>query len=131
MLRGMLGAAWTARSERLGVSGSCECGGALRFRQHQRWAIHTVLPGREVAVEVQYGQCEQCHRGGVPLLAEMRVDEKGFTEGLQELALLAGVMEPYAPARDELLGRFGGVGVGAGEIARVGRPGGGRAEQKA
>jgi hypothetical protein len=29
MLRGMLGAAWTARSERLGVSGSCGCGGRL------------------------------------------------------------------------------------------------------
>jgi hypothetical protein len=72
-LRGMLGAAWTARSERLGVKGSCECRGQLRFRQHQRWSTHTVLPGREVAVEVQYGQCEQCHRGGVPVLAEMQV----------------------------------------------------------
>jgi len=129
MLRGMLGAAWTARSERLGVSGSCECGGRLRFRQHQRWAIHTVLPGREVAVEVQYGQCRQCHRGGVPLLAEMRVDEKGFTEGLQELALLAGVMEPYASARDELLGRFAGVSVSAEKIERLVRQEGQRAEQ--
>src|SRR5437867_12983364 len=52
-LRGMLGAAWTARSERLGVSGTCGCGGAVRFRQHQRWAVHTVLPGRDVGVEVQ------------------------------------------------------------------------------
>ena len=51
-----------------------------------------MLPGREVAVAVQYGQCERCHGGQVPVLAEMRVDEKGFTEGLQELALLAGVM---------------------------------------
>jgi hypothetical protein len=81
MLRGMLGAAWTARSERLTVSGSCPCGGALRFRQHQRGTAHTVLPGRDVGVEVQYGQCERCHRGQVPVLAEMRVDEKGFTEG--------------------------------------------------
>jgi len=119
MLRGMLGAAWTARSERLGVSGNCACGGALRFRQHQRWAVHTVLPGREVGVEVQYGQCERCHRGQVPVLAEMRVDEKGFTEGLQELALVAGVMEPYAAARDELLGRFAGVAVSAEKIERL------------
>jgi hypothetical protein len=129
MLRGMLGAAWTARSERLGVSGSCECGGPLRFRQHQRWAIHTVLPGREVAVEVQYGQCEQCHRGRVPLLAEMRADEKGFTQGLQELALLAGVMEPYAAARDELLGRFAGVWVSAEKIERLVAQEGRRAER--
>src|SRR2546422_10622892 len=45
MLRGMLGAAWTARSERLGVSGSWGWGGALRFRQHQRWEGHTVWAG--------------------------------------------------------------------------------------
>ena len=37
--RRILGAAWTARSERLGVSGSCGCGGTLRFRQHQCWLL--------------------------------------------------------------------------------------------
>ena len=77
MLRGILGAAWTAHSERLGVSGSCECGGTLQFRQHQRWQVHTVLAGRDVRVEVQYGHCAACHGGRVPVLAEMRVDEKG------------------------------------------------------
>ena len=129
MLRGMLGAAWTARSERLGVSGSCECGSRLGFRQHQHWVIHSVLPGREVAVEAQYGQCERCHRGRVPVLAEMRVDDKGFTEELQELALLAGVMEPYAPARDELLGRFAGVAVSVEKIERLVAEEGRRAER--
>jgi len=129
MLRGILGAAWTARSERLGVSGSCECGGPLRFRQHQHWVIHSVLPGREVAVEVQYGQCGECHRGRAPLLTEMRIDEKGFTEGLQELALLAGVIEPYAAARDELLGRFAGVSVSAEKIERLIAQEGQRAER--
>lgn len=129
VLRGMLGAAWTARSERLGVSGSCECGGTLQFRQHQRWQVHTVLPGRDVRVAVQYGQCAACHGGRVPVLAEMRVDEKGFTEGLQELALLAGVMEPYAPARDELLGRFAGVSVSAEKIERLVEQEGQRAQR--
>jgi hypothetical protein len=119
MLRGMLGAAWTARSERLGVQGHCGCGGTLRFRQHQHGEVHTVLPGRDVRVEVQYGQCERCHRGHVPVLAEIGVDEKGFTAGLQELALLAGVMEPYAPGRDELLGRFAGVAVSVEKIERL------------
>src|SRR6266496_6055660 len=119
MLRGVLGAAWTARSERLGVNGSCACGGALRFRQHQRRAVHTILPGRDVAVAVQYGQRERCRRGQVPVLAEMRVDEKGFTEGLQELALLAGVMEPYQVGHEELLGRFAGVAVSVEKVERL------------
>ena len=129
MLRGILGAAWTARSERLGVSGSCGCGGVVRFRQHQRWAVHTVLPGREVAVVAQYGQCERCHGGQVPVLKEMGVDEKGFTAGLQELALLAGVMEPFAGARDELLGRFAGVAVSTEKIERLVVEEGRRAER--
>lgn len=129
MLRGMLGAAWTARSERLGVAGHCDCGGTLRFRQHQPWEVHTVLPGRDVRIAAQYGQCERCHRGRVPVLAEMRVDEKGFTEGLQELALLAGVMEPYAEARDVLLGRFAGVAVSAEKIERLVEREGQRAER--
>ena len=129
MLRGMLGAAWTARSERLGVSGRCACGGVVGFRQHQHGAVHTILPGRDVGVEVQYGQCERCHRGRVPVLAEMRVDEKGFTEGLQELALLAGVMEPYQVGHEELLGRFAGVSVSAEKIERLVAQEGQRAEQ--
>jgi hypothetical protein len=129
MLRKLLGAALTARSERLGVGGRCGCGGVLRFRQHQHWAVHTVLPGREVAVAVQYGQCEECHRGQVPVLQELRVDEKGFTEGLQELAVVAGVMEPYAVARDELLGRFAGVMVSVEKIERLVEQEGARAER--
>lgn len=119
LLRGILGLAWTARSERLGITGSCGCGGELRFRQHQRRQVHTMLPGREVAVTVQYGQCERCHRGQVPVLAEIGVDEKGFTAGLQELALLAGVLEPYAAGRDELLQRFAGVAVSVEKIERL------------
>src|SRR5438093_1557348 len=129
MLRGMLGAAWTARSERLGVSGRCACGGVVGFRQQQDWRVHTILPGRDVGVEVQYGQCERCHRGRVPVLAEMRVDEKGFTEGLQELALLAGVMEPYQASHEELLGRFAGVSVSAEKIEALVAQEGQRAEQ--
>src|SRR2546426_11989732 len=64
MLRGMLGAAWTARSERLVVSGRCEGGAPLRFRQHRRGAIHAQSPGREVAGEVQDGRQQPGHRGG-------------------------------------------------------------------
>jgi hypothetical protein len=129
MLRGVLGAAWTARSERLGVHGECGCGGALRFRQHQPWVVHTLLAGRDVAVEVQYGRCERCHRGRTPVLTEIGVDEKGFTAGLQELALLAGVLEPYAPGRDELLQRFAGVTVSVAKIERLVAQEGDRAQE--
>jgi hypothetical protein len=45
------------------------------------------------------------------------------------LALLAGVMEPYAPARDELLGRFAGVSVSVEKIERLVAEEGRRAER--
>src|SRR5438552_1532421 len=71
MLRGVLGAAWTARSERLGVSGRCACGGGVGFRQHQHWAVHTILPGRDVAAR---GRGCVGSEGGV-ILGEGRGEE--------------------------------------------------------
>jgi hypothetical protein len=110
-LREVLGAAWTARAERLGVTSACGCGGRYQFRQHRPAAIHTVLAGRDVAVRVVYGQCERCHGGVRPLMADLGVDAEGFTPALRELGVLASVIEPYEAASSELLERFAGVRV--------------------
>ena len=48
---------------------------------------------------------------------------------MQELALLAGVIEPYAPARDEMVGRFAGVTVSVEKIERWVAQEGPRAER--
>lgn len=110
-LREVLGVAWTARAERLGVDGACGCGGRHQFRQRRPMTLHTVLAGREVAVRLLYGQCAACHTGVRPLLRDLGVDAEGFTPGLRELAVLASVVEPYEAASRELLGRFAGVTV--------------------
>lgn len=110
-LREVLGAAWTARAERVGITGQCRCGGPYQFRQRRPMQVHTVLPGRDVAVRVPYGQCEACHAGVRPLVAALGVDAEGFTPALRELAVLASVVEPYEAASSELLGRFAGVTV--------------------
>jgi len=110
-LREVLGAAWTARADRLGVEGRCACGGAQQFRQRRPMRLQTVLPGRDVSVRLPYGQCEACHTGVRPLLSDLGVDAEGFTPGLRELAVLASVVEPYEAASRELLGRFAGVTV--------------------
>jgi hypothetical protein len=115
-LRKALGLALTNRSEQLGVDGECRCGGRIEFRQRRDFQLHTVLAGRDVDVWIQYGQCESCRKGWFPLLSEMRVDREGFTQSLQELSTLAGVMEPYGPASEELLGRFTGVKVSSEKI---------------
>ncbi len=73
--------------------------------------LHTVLPGRDVAVRVVYEQCDRCQAGVRPLLADVGADPEGFTPGLRELAVLASVVEPYEAASAEVLGRFAGVHV--------------------
>ncbi len=71
-LREVLGKALSQRSERLGVSGACECGASMEFRQHRAFRVHTVLAGRDVELSVVYAQCCECRQGKYPLLEEMR-----------------------------------------------------------
>ncbi len=126
-LRQALGVALTARAERLGVSATCPCGGAVTFRQHRPTRVHTVLPGRDVEATVVYGQCGACQRGTWPVLREIGVDGEGFTPALQALATLAAVVEPYEPASTELLGRMAGVGVSTEKMQALVRDEGARA----
>ena len=111
-LRRVLGEALTARAARLGMPGTCgACGGAPDFRQHRTVQVHTVLPGRDVETTLVYGQCGQCQTGVRPLLQELGTDAEGFTPALQQMATLAGVIEPYEAASTELLGRLASVTV--------------------
>ena len=127
-LRALLGQALTARADALGGAGACACGGRVQFRQRRPARLHTVLPGRDVDVRAVYGQCAACHRGHWPVLAEVGVDGAGFTVGLQELAALAAVLEPYEPASAVLLQRLAGVGVSAAKLQAVVQQEGDRAE---
>lgn len=127
LLRRILGLALTARAEVLGGSGTCACGGPQQFRQRRPVRLHTVLPGRDVALRAVYGQCVRCHRGQWPVLAELGVDAEGFTVGLQELATFAAVLEPFETASTELLQRFAGVGVSAEKMQSLVRQEGERA----
>jgi hypothetical protein len=129
LVRRVLGQALTSRSERVGVGGWCECGGRVEFRQHRPFQLHTVLAGRDVDVWAVYGQCGCCHKGHWPLLRQMKVDREGFTQALQELSLLAGVIEPYGSASGELLGKFAGVVVSSEKIQSLVRQDGAKASR--
>ena len=130
LLRASLGAALTARAEALGGLGECACGGSLRFRQRRPFRVHTVLPGRDADGRAHYAQCETCHRGSWAVLDELGVDAEGFTVGLQELATLAAVLEPYDSGRDELLRRFAGVTVSGAKMQALVQQEGARAEAR-
>jgi hypothetical protein len=129
LLREILGRALSARSEKLGVEGTCACGGKLEFRQHRPVTLHTILPGRDVKVSTLYGQCDLCREGRFPLLAEMRVDSEGFTAALCELSLLAGVIEPFESASETLLGQFAGVAVSKEKVQALTLSEGNRAQE--
>lgn len=125
LLRDLLGRALSARGERLGVSGSCRsCDATVEFRERRPVTLHTVLAGRDVEVRIPYGQCRSCGSGRWPILEEMGVDAEGFSVALQELTTLAGVMEPYESASEELLGRFAGVAVSRKKIVSLVRENG-------
>lgn len=126
-LRRALGAALTARAERMGAAAACACGGTVRFRQHRPTRVHTVLPGRDVEVTAVYGQCERCRRGHWPVLRELGVDAEGFTPALQALGTLAAVVEPYETASSDLLGRMAGVTASTEKLQALVRDEGARA----
>jgi len=130
LLREILGRALSARAEKLGVKGRCECGGTLHFRQHRPVTLHTILPGRDVDVSALYGQCDRCREGRFPLLEEMRVDPEGFTPALCELSLLAGVIEPFESASETLLGQFAGVAVSKEKVQTLTLSEGKRAQEE-
>src|SRR5438552_19181933 len=67
MLRGVLGAAWAARSERLGASGRGACGGGGGGRQHQHRAVHTIPAGRDEGGEVPVAGGQRRQRGLAPV----------------------------------------------------------------
>ena len=127
-LREVLGKALSQRAEVLGVLGACECGAAMEFRQRRPFRVHTVLAGRDVELSVFYGQCCECRQGNYPLLEGMKVDREGFTQALQELSLLAGVIERYRSASEQLLRKFTGVEVSSEKIVNMVRGDGKRAE---
>jgi hypothetical protein len=118
LLRKMLGDALTARSDRVRRrgQGTCSCGQAVKYLQRKPVTLHSVLAGRDVKARVWYGDCASCATGIFPLLQSMKVDAEGFTVALRELGLLAGVIEPYASAQDDLLGRFAGVEISRDKI---------------
>ena len=128
LLRAIVGEVLTARAEALGGAGRCACSGPLQFRQRRPFRVHTVLPGRDVDVRALYAQCGACHRGHWPVLHELGVDAEGFTVGLQELAALAAVLEPYETANDELLRRFAGVTVSGAKMQALVQQEGARAD---
>jgi len=118
VLRKMLGDALTARSNRVRRlrQGACVCGKTVNYLQRKQVTLHTVLAGRDVDTRVWYGHCPACGRGVFPLLRSMKVDAEGFTRPLREMALLAGVIEPYASAQTNLLGRFAGIEISRDKI---------------
>lgn len=92
------------------------CGRQVAYRQRKPVTLHSVLAGRDVDARIWYGHCEACQSGGFPLLRLMKVDAEGFTRPLREMALLAGVIEPYASAQANLLGRFAGIDISRDKI---------------
>ena len=117
-LREIMGVALEMRGgkEVYGDAVECRCGGAAGFKQHRRYRISTILPGKVVDADAAYYHCEGCRSGSVPLLDELGVDECGITPGLQELVALSGTIEPYEEAAVNLLSKFADVSMSGSKV---------------
>jgi hypothetical protein len=111
LLRQLLAAALMLRAEKRFRDTLCSCGQKASFKQHRPFEIHTVVPGRDVSLQIPYAFCTSCREGSLPLLADLGADAEGFTPALRQLGLLAAVKEPYEEAAETTLPTFAGVTV--------------------
>ena len=93
-----------------------ECGKPARFKQMRPCTVRTVLTGQPTEVPSPYFVCSDCKRGVLGLRVALGLDADGFTRGLREMSVRAGVLEPFESAAEEVLGRLAGVSVSGSKI---------------
>lgn len=93
-----------------------KCGKPARFKQMRPCTVRTVLTGEATEAPSPYFVCADCRCGVLGLRVALSLDADGFTRGLRELSVRAGVLEPFESAAEEVLGRLAGVSVSGSKI---------------
>ncbi len=93
-----------------------ECGEAMAFKQNRPTRIRSVLGGRPEVASGPYFLCRDCGVGRQPLREALGLDVDGFTPALREMSILAGVIEPFESAAEQVLSTIGGVSVSGSKV---------------
>jgi hypothetical protein len=92
-------------------------------------AVRTALTGGERKVTSPMMICEHCSTGMLWPRELLDVDEDGFPPRLRELSVLAGFIEPFEPAAEEVLGEMAGVKLGGSKVHSICRNAGAHAQE--
>lgn len=116
---GVLGKLMGEVARQLAATRECacpDCGKPARFKQMRPCTVRTVLTGEPMEISSPYFVCGGCRRGVLSLRGALGLDADGFTQGLREMSVRAGVLEPFESAAEEVLGRLAGVSVSGSKI---------------
>lgn len=95
---------------------TCGCGRRMRFKQMRPCSVRTALTGLPMDVRSPYYVCDHCRTGALGLRRELDLDDDGFTPELRDLAVRAGVLEPFESAATDVLARFACVSVSSSKV---------------
>src|SRR5204862_127505 len=100
----------------VGCSVTCaDCGYAAKFHSYQQRRVLTVHG--EVEVRRAYYYCGRCRQSFLPYDEALGLTD-AISPGLLPLVCLAGTLEPFADAADDVLKRFAGVRLSASTVLR-------------
>jgi hypothetical protein len=94
----------------------CQCGERCRYKGEQERQQETLVG--PLRYRRGYYYCGECHRGHYPLDKVMPVGPGQFSRQLQETMALAGAIQPFEPAAEQVR-RMVGVVVSASAVERV------------
>lgn len=92
------------------------CGGDARFVGYRQTAVTCLMGG--ILAERAYYHCPDCHQGWFPSDEELGIKRKQ-TSAATEVITLAGVLEPFEQAGENILPRLTGLNVSASTVQRT------------
>lgn len=95
------------------------CDNCMRFKQNRTVQVRTALTGLPQKVSSPMAVCSKCSVGASLLRKAMRLDADGRTRRLRHLATIAGTVEPYEAAAENLMAEIGGITASANGIHSI------------
>ena len=118
-LAGVLGHAAAQLRARGDMPACPKCGDCMQFKQNRAIQVQTALTGVPLKVPSPMAVCSKCAVGASLLRKAMGLDADGRTRRLRHVATIAGTVEPYQAAAENLLAEIAGITASANGIHSI------------
>ncbi len=118
-LAGVLGHAAAQLRARGDMPACPKCGDCMQFKQNRAIQVQTALTGVPLKVPSPMAVCSKCSVGASLLRKAMGLDADGRTRRLRHVATIAGTVEPYQAAAENLLAEIAGITASANGIHSI------------